>query len=279
MTEIDNAQTIVDTAIATTDPATLEPGKIYGWLTPAGQVHQIDLSGDDYRDQPKLKDGTTVVEDLDSFLNYWGKHSDADSELYVNIKAHTITAVLDANQRDGARWGQHRLLLKMATSDRWNDWASNDRQPVKQLAWAEFIEDHLEDIRDPDAATMLEIAQTFQANTKVKFGSTAILSNGDRRLQWEETTDASAGTSGKLQVPTEFKIGVAPFDFADAWELTARFRYRVESGQLYVTYLLNDPAAVIRGAVLDIVAKLEQALSPAGDNATPSHKVMRGAPA
>lgn len=282
MTDIDNVKTIVDTAIAACAPTTLEPGKIYGWVTPDGTLEQIDLTGDDYRDQPKHKTGTTVVEDLDSFLEYFRKHCDADSELYVDINRHTITAVLDANQRSAARWGGHRLVLKMATADRWNDWAGMNRKGMSQIAWAEFLEDHLEDIRVPDAATMLEIAQTFQANTKVTFKSAAILSNGDRRLQWEETTDASAGAGGKLQVPSSFTIGVAPFDFADPYEVTARFRYRIGGGKLEVSYLLDDPAAVIRDAVLDIVKQLEAKLTPTapvGQNPEPSHRVMRGLPA
>src|SRR5581483_10491188 len=133
----------------------------------------------------------------------------------------------------------------------------------------------------PSAADMLEIAQTFQTSTKVKFGSTQVLANGDRRLIWEETTGATAGEGGKLTVPATFTIGIAPFDFSDAFEITARFRYRVSAGELHVTYLLDDPDAVIRDAVLDVVKQLEEALTPApvdGQPAPTPVKVMRGTP-
>lgn len=279
MTEIDNVQTIVDTAIATAKPTELQPGRVYGWALPNGSVHRIDLTGDEYRDQPKRKTGTVTVEDVDSFLEYFRKHADDDSEIYVNIKARTITAVLDAHHMGAARRGEHRLVLKLATSTRWDDWTRMDRQPMPQLAWAEFIEDHINDIREPSAAEMLEIAQTFQTNTKVKFGSTTVLANGDRRLQWEETTDATAGAGGKLKVPASFLIGIAPFDFANPFKVTARFRYRVSSGNLTVAYLLDDLDGVMRSAVLEVVVMVEQALTPNGEDAKPSHKVMRGVPA
>lgn len=279
MTEIDNIQTVVDTAIATTKPTELQPGAVYGWALPNGSVHRIDLTGDEYRDQPRRKSGTTYVDDLNSFLEYWGKHSDGASELYVNVKEHFITGVLDAHTGDDARWGQHRVVLRMETSDRWKDWTRQNRKGMTQHQWADFLEDHVEDVRTPDAATMLEIANTFHASTKIKFQSSISLTSGSQRLTWEEQTTGTAGNTGQLEVPKTFTIGVAPFDFADAFGLTARFRYRISNGSLEVCFVLDDPAAVIRDAVLDVVKKLEEALTPTGEDAKPSHKVMRGAPA
>lgn len=279
MTEIDNVQTIVDTAVNGVEPDQLTPGGIYAFKF-SDSIKLVDLTGDEYRDQPKRKTGTTVVDDLDSFVRYFGKHSDAASELYVNVKKRTITAVLDAHTQGGARWGEHQLVLQLTTADKWNDWIGMNRKPMTQVEWAEFLEDHADDVREPDAATMLEIANTFQAATKITFKSSIALSNGSQRLQWEEDTTASAGSTGNLEVPKTFLIGVAPFDFAAAFKVWARFRYRISGGKLAVSYLLDDPDAVVRDAVLDIVEKLEQALTPEVEEgqepAQPSHKVMRG---
>ena len=278
MTEIDNIQAVIATAKDTTPPQLVEAGKLY--LVPDGNGGRelIDLTDDEFLPTPRRKAGNVYVDDLDSFLVYFRKHSTPASEIYVNVDKAKITAVLDAHTETGADWGQHRLILRMTPTPRWADWTSKDRTALKQIQFAEFIEDHLDDIRSPDAATMLEIAQTLQGSTKVKFSSSVRLSNGDRRLQWEEQTDAHAGEAGKLQVPAEFTIGVAPFDFADPYEVKARFRYRIESGALYITYLLDDPAAVVRDAVLDVVIHLEEALTDDGAE-EPSHRVMRGIPA
>ncbi|MFB4306928.1 DUF2303 family protein [Actinomadura sp. GTD37] len=277
MTETDNIQAVINTARDTTPPQSVQAGKLY--LTPSGDGGREvwDFTGDEYLNQPKRKTGNVYVDDLNSFLVYFRKHSTPASEIYVNVDKAQITAVLDAHTRDGADWGQHRLILRMTPTDRWADWTKHDRTAFKQVAFAEYIEDHLDDILNPNAATMLEIASTLEASTKVKFSSGVTLSNGSRRLNWEETTDARAGESGKFDVPTQFTIRVAPFDFANAAEVNARFRYRVASGDLSITYLLDDPAAVVRDAVLDVIKNLETSLTPEGGD-QPSHQVMRGTP-
>jgi uncharacterized protein YfdQ (DUF2303 family) len=264
------ADSIAEVARLSTEPHELTPGSIYAFAT-AGGIETIDLDLDKYRDTPRRKTGTIRVEDLDSFFAYWGKHADDDSELYVNVDRHTITAVLDANQAGGPRWAEHRLVLALKTTDRWRDWTGYDRTELRQVQFAEFIEDHLDDIREPSAAEMLEIATTFQAQTKVRFTSNVRLTSGQRTLQWEETTDAKAGEAGKLTVPTEFKIGVAPFDFCEAVSgITARFRYRMNNGNLIVLYLLNDPDRAVRDAMLDLVGQIEDKTQ---------RTVMRGTPA
>jgi uncharacterized protein YfdQ (DUF2303 family) len=275
------ADSIAETARLGTEPRELAPGKIYAVPTATG-VQTIDLDKDEYRPVPRRKTGTVQLEDLNSFLAYWKKHADAGSEIYVNAARHTVTAVLDANTDDGPRWGEHRAVLALKTTDRWNDWTRLDRKDLRQDQFANFIEDHLDDIREPAAAEMLEIASTFQAQSKVRFTSNVRLSTGQRTLSWEETTNAQAGEQGKLTVPTEFKITVAPFDFSEVYGITARFRYRMNGGDLIVQYLLNDPAAVIRDAVLDVVVQIERALSPEwkdGSEEPPSFRVLRGTPA
>lgn len=264
------ADAIAETARLTTTPHELEPGKIYAVQTPTS-VQIIDLDLDKYRDTPRRKTGTVRVEDLDSFFAYWEKHSDDASEVFVDVDRHTVTAVLDADTADGARWGQHRLVLGLKTTDRWADWTHYDRQELRQVQFAEFIEDHLDDIRAPAAAEMLEIATTFQAATKVRFTSNVRLSSGQRTLAWEESIEAKSGETGKLTVPTEFMIGVAPFDFCEAvFEINARFRYRMNNGNLVVLYLLDDPARAVRDAMLDLVTQIQDKTQ---------RTVMRGTPA
>ncbi|GGS88280.1 DUF2303 family protein [Nonomuraea spiralis] len=269
-----------EAARAQAEPAVLAPGTIYAFPTERGP-EIVDLAADGYLRRlpaPARKQGLTVVEDVASFQAYYTKHGDEDSETFVNIDSRAITAVLNAHSQEGPRWGDHRLILRLRTTNAWAEWIANDRKWLSQREWAEFVEDHLADIREPAAAEMLEIASTFQAKTTVKFSSATRLSSGDANLVWEETTDAAAGAKGHLKVPTEFKIAVRCLELPVAegedptfYAIAARFRFRVErGGELRVQYLLDDPDAKLRDAVLDVVQQVERGLGI---------EVLRGTPA
>ncbi|MEV7011574.1 DUF2303 family protein [Streptosporangium sp. NPDC051022] len=256
-------------------PDELEPGAIYGYKL-NDRVHVVDLLDRD-RESPQRKTGTVVVEDVASFLHYYGKHADEASEVYVDVDGKRITAVINAHTSIDPRWGDHRLVLQLRTTKAWQEWVGQDRKPMSQQTFAEFVEDHLGDIREPSAADMLEIATTFQAKTKVNFSSAMPLASGDRRLVFEETTDASAGAKGQLQVPTVFKIAVKCLELPVAegedptvYGIDARFRYRIQGGSLQVVYLLDDTAAVLRDAVLAVVGQVETALGIVIMRGTPS---------
>jgi uncharacterized protein YfdQ (DUF2303 family) len=274
MTEIteDAAAIIRDLALEVAAPSRLEPGTIYGWLS-NGQVHKIDLTGDAHREQPQHKRGTVTVRDVASFAQYYEKHSDDASEVYADLDAATFTAVLDAHEILSARWQQHRLVLALQHTLPWKTWLGLDRRWLTQQQFAEHIEDNARDVA-PDgpvsAADLLEIAQSFQANTKVAFQSGKRLATGQTQLVYQETVDAKAGNRGEIIIPSEFALGIVPFEDCAYRRLAARFRYRIDGGELKLGYFLNDPARVAREAVTEIAGIL------AGEC---SVTVMRGRPA
>jgi uncharacterized protein YfdQ (DUF2303 family) len=165
------AEVIRDLAFGAKEPAELEPGGIYGWLS-EGQVHVTDLTGDEYLEMPKRKRGTVTVTDVASFAKYYAKHSTLFSEVFADLDAATVTAVLDAHEKNEARWQQHRLTLTLAPTPEWATWTGSDRKMMTQAAFAEFIEDNIADIAADGPCTgsdLLEMAQQFQAHTKVEF--------------------------------------------------------------------------------------------------------------
>lgn len=269
-----------DAARAESNGVLLAPGSIYAFPTANGP-HVLDMGKDGYLTRlpaPQRKQGTTTVEDHASFLTYYRKHADENTETYVNVDQQRITAVLDAHATDGPRWGQHRLTLQLRTTKAWKAWTAHDNGWLPQREFAEHIEARLDDIVEPAAAEMLELAQSFQAKTTVKFNSGTRLASGDMNLTWEETTEAAAGNKGQIKIPAVFKLllpclelpvveGEDPVFYA----IEARFRYRIErGGGLAIGYLLDDPDAKLRDAVLDVVGQVEKALNV---------QVLRGTPA
>jgi uncharacterized protein YfdQ (DUF2303 family) len=257
-------------------PDELLPGLIYGYKL-GGRVEVVDLS-DKHLERPRRKTGRVVVEDAASFIHYFKKHSDSSSEVYVDVDAGRVTAVLDAHEPtpdedlldESARWGEHQLVLLMHQTDAWRRWTDLDRQLVRQQQFADFIDDNRADIRKPSAADMLELVQQFQAITKVTFKSATILANGDRRLTYNEETDAGAGANGNITVPGVLELGIAPFEDSEPYVVTARFRYRIQNNALHMGVLLDNADDVRRDAVKTVVGKLQEELSVV---------IMRGTPA
>lgn len=91
----------------TGEPHRLEPGGFYVVDTTHG-FRNVDLTSL----KPTHKTGHPVFSDVASFVHYFDKHADKDSEVFVDEPAHRIIAVLDAHtENEGARWQQHTATL------------------------------------------------------------------------------------------------------------------------------------------------------------------------
>jgi uncharacterized protein YfdQ (DUF2303 family) len=124
---------------------------------------------------------------------------------------------------------------------------------MPQLEFAEFIEDHLPNFVTPSAADMLELAQTFQATTKVDFASSQRVKSGETQLTYAEQQTATAGKKGNLSIPDTFEIALQPFENGPAYKVQARFRYRIHNGALTLGYRLTRPQDVRREAFNEVV--------------------------
>jgi uncharacterized protein YfdQ (DUF2303 family) len=252
---------VIEITRQSTAPALVEPGQYAVFHTPTG-IKEVNLTGDQYRDAPRFKTGTIVVANVDSFATYYAKHSDTGTEVYADLDAGRVTAILDAHTSDGPRWAKHRLILELTPTKPWQRWTGKDRTALPQVQFADFLEDNLVDI-DPDpvpAATMLQVATTFQAATKGSFSSKVNMASGSRQLLFEEETTASSG-GGKQQiaVPEKFAIRIAPFADTDRYRIEARLRYRIESTGLKLFFVLDRPEDSLRDAVKDVVEQVKAA--------------------
>jgi uncharacterized protein YfdQ (DUF2303 family) len=253
--------TVAETATLAAVPQPVEAGKLYLAPDSDGGRELWNFTGDDYRDFPARKQGLVIVRDVAAFAQYHAKHADEFSEVYADLDKGTVTAVLDAHTIKGARWGNHRLHLQLTPTEPWKRWIAQDRAYLPQVAFADFLEDNLSDIApDPvDAASMLEVATTFQAKTRVSFSSGTVLSSGAISLKYEETSDASGGAKGDMVVPKQFAVALAPFDDVAPYKVGARLRHRIDGSALKLCYILDRPQDVVRDAVKAVVDQVQDA--------------------
>ena len=124
---------------------------------------------------------------------------------------------------------------------------------MDQVDFAEFIEDHLSSIGEPDGAALLEICQTLQARTGVQFKQQSILANGQRTFAWEEDTLARAGQKGDMKIPGELTLVLRPFQGAAQAAVTARFRFRIQPTGLQLGIRLVERERILEDAFNVIV--------------------------
>lgn len=252
-------QTVVDTALISAEPRELELGSYYVVKTPAG-VQKIDLTGDEHRDTPRRKHGIVIVRDAASFLAYFGKHASEHAEVYANEDPGWITGILDAHTPHGgpAQWQQHRVVLQLRHSASFTAWQGVSGQMMPQTQFAEFVEDHRADVREPSAADLLELAQTIQGTTKVSWKSSTLLRNGQRQLSYVESIDATAGQRGEMLIPDALQLAIPVYEGADVADaVTARLRIRINGeGALRIGVILDHLDDVIAGAFSGVVEQV-----------------------
>lgn len=256
------AATIADLAIASAEPTVIQPApdEVFMVTTPAGhQTQVIDL---EYKlHAPVRKMGRQALHDATSLSAYVNRHKTSHTQLYKNDIdcTPTITVVINDHDTDATGWGDHIAVLAVVRTKAWSAWLEKDGKYLTQTEFAEFIENQVDDIREPSGAEMLELAQTFQAKTKVDFQSGTRLQDGQQQLTYNEDIQASGGSKGEMTIPTAIGLGIKPFEGSEAFAVSARFRFRIRDGRLTLAYILNKPEDIERAAFNDVVAEVEQA--------------------
>lgn len=269
------AEVVRDLATVAARPHKLDLEAVYAVAQPGGGVEQIDLTGDRYREFPRRKAGVVTVRNVASFAAYHARHADDDSEVFADLDAGTVTAVLDAHRGnndegdglaagEGARWQQHRLILALVPTLPWQEWTAKDRKFMSQELFAEFIEEHARDV-DPEGAVksadLLETAQNFKATLKGSITSGKRVSSGQTQFSYVEEITATGQNAARktIEMPEEFDLLIAPYEDIAPAVMAVRLRYRIQQDKsLVLGYFMNNPARVAREAVAEVVAKLAE---------------------
>lgn len=275
MPDLTDTQSLIDLAGSMAEPHNLGDN-LHSVVVPAGGTQKV-LDLQPYADHPRRKTGTVKTHDANAFTTYVRKHGLAATEVWADEEHTRVVAVINAHdetdsgdEEGRAGWGDHRALLAVRKTDAWNAWLAKDGKWLTQNDFAEHIEDRAIDIVKPTGADVLELAQSITATVGVTFESSKRLSNGERQLEYKETIDAKAGNRGRLDIPEVIELGLVPFQGAPAYKVKARFRYRINGGNLALAYALERPEDVIREAFADVVSLIASDLD--------GHQVLMGWP-
>lgn len=182
------------------------------------------------------------------------------ANVYTDADQCKLVAVLNDDAGGIVGWRDHRVVLDLRPTPEWVLWTS--RQGLgAQARFAETIEEGEAEIVRPAATEMLDLAQTFHASLAANFKVANRLTDGRTQLVYEEQTDAKAGAAGETSIPAEFVLGLRPFHGAQRYEVRARLRFRIKSGNLEIGYFLHRADDVRRMAFADVSASVGEALA------------------
>jgi uncharacterized protein YfdQ (DUF2303 family) len=198
---------------------------------------------DKFLDKPTRIRETIQVGDIESLIEYTNKFKAEGVTPLGFALPDKIGAVLDYHDGNPS-WGTHVVFYAFEETLEWKDWIEKDEHQFGQLELGEFIEDHIDNIMEPQAAKLLEIVTSFQENRTANLTSAVNTQNGMVKLTFLE--DAK---QGEVIMPQKLKLGIAPFKHSPIYGIEAKVRYRVAGPAVKIWYRLNRPDKVKDDAI------------------------------
>jgi uncharacterized protein YfdQ (DUF2303 family) len=210
------------------------------------------------RPSPDHPSTTVKLRDATSFIYYVATHKGMWSRIYATVDPALFLAVFDDHAgdsfvplQDRAAWREFRAEFKVPASREWVLWHAANRKDMSQLGFAEFLQDNLPDVFDPDGATLLDMALNFEQSSKGNFVATQRLQDGSHRLEWRDEKE-----SGTFKMPEHITLRIPVFENEAPRDLTARLKYRVKEGVLSLRYELVRSHKVLEEAFRDAWSRI-----------------------
>ena len=200
---------------------------------------------------PRIRQ-SVLMHDQTSFIAYVNRFKTPATQLFVEPgflasgKA-MIGAAVDYHEPGRPDHMAHRVAYAPRYSEQWQRWQAICGKLLKQVDFAELIEEARGDITAPLAAQLLDIVRAFKASKKVEFDSVVYQPNGDVRLVYDERTEQT-GTSGLL--PEKLAIGIPVYYRGSAYAIDVWVRYKVDGGAVKFT-LKIDRADVVEDVAFE----------------------------
>lgn len=244
--DYDARRSVDTTELRTETDAGIEAGEELARLKFAGTAIRIDggrpyrITEDDkvaslegFLLRPVSRRGTVTVYDAPSFIGYVNRFKSEASAVFSDKATATFTGILDYHEADAdgdADWLRHRVALPLRKTRQWQIWEAANKQSMTQAAFAQFLEDNIPSIAQPDGATLVEIVRTLEAKKDVRFESKIDRQvDGSFKFFYAEDVQGAAGR-GDIKIPSLFHLVLTPFEGSIAAAVEARFRFRVADG-------------------------------------------------
>jgi hypothetical protein len=236
---------------------------------------------DEFRLQPSLRAGTTLLTDLASFIVWTARHMDAGSMVYANDTSMTdasLTAIIDHDQPGAeapetrARFGRHRATYAFPFSREWTEWTKVCQQGMSTADFAAFFErrigdvqpppysingqgDEVFEVQDPEirklvvtlnkrfatVSELVKLTRGIEINVDAKAAVRVDRDTGEHSIAFSE---ANGEGEARLKPPNAFLIAIPVLHNGEAILIAVHLRYRAKDGKVLWFLELHHPDRV-----------------------------------
>jgi hypothetical protein len=231
-------------------------------LVPDGmKVHEI---ADKYHLPEEVHENISIF-NQNSFIEYinYFANSDGRTVVFADNKKLAFEAIVDYHEArdadvDGGkrrialvRRASHRSNFKPLLDESFSRWREISGKWLSQLDMAHFLEENAHDLFEPDAASVMELVQSFEAKTDIDFKKAINLSNTTTQITYHEK---ETRTPGQIIIPKFLKINAPVFFGGEPREMQLFFRYSARDGNLKFKLDLHRETYIIYDA-FEAIAK------------------------
>lgn len=213
---------------------------------------------------PRRREGRVTLHDVASFCEYLARYQNAASTVvYANVLQMTFEAVLDehpiadGSNGAGTLWRGHRATYTCPRSPEWQAWTSQDGKVMTQDAFADFIEERLENLAAADGfikpIEMLQVARQLHIRTKGTFQREINPTTGDFIMVNKTETE-----TGSTQIPRAFALAIPVFEGGERYHVEARVRFALGERGPAFSYALHRRTEIERDAFAGVRAAVAE---------------------
>lgn len=254
--------------IHTVDTVNVDGLSVAFLALPKGHTHQkLEVDLEKHLPSPRRMAGTAVMTTPQSFLDYVARHQDERTVVWCQADPQKyllqFAAVFDDHKAGTPGWRGHCATYTPDMSAEWKAWKGSDGTSMQQVAFAEFLQDHEDDISAadgmPTSLQMHKMATDFVMNEERVLKSSVRQQSGGVRLTY--IADPDANTTAEMQLFEKFQIGIPVFHaVAKGWCMNARLKYRTKSGSVSFYYELIRADRVHEEAAANLIETIKTGL-------------------
>ena len=187
--------------------------------------------------------GTLTLLTPGSFATAITDHRDSRTKVFADNEKSEIIAVFDFLETGGRTkpeidnrdkgWGQLRAVIGFNESRKLKEWRKT-LEWMSQFDFANFLEDHLEDVITPSGQDLMSIVTDLEASSAGGFKGKVNLDNGSVRLSYQDEVETT------VEVPRLLTLGIPLFEHGDRYKLGARLRFVIQGGSVKFRLLFTN---------------------------------------